>query len=74
MLWRASSVLSRSSRRTRWLGRAGPTDFHDVRGLGDYEVAKLLNELEIDIAVDLKGYTQNSRFGIFARIGRRPSR
>jgi protein O-GlcNAc transferase len=40
--------------------------FHDVRGRGDYEVAKLLNELGIDIAVDLKGYTQNSRFGIFA--------
>ena len=47
-----------------WRSRAD--HFHDVRGLGDYEVAKLLNELEIDIAVDLKGYTQNSRFGIFA--------
>ncbi|MGC1577386.1 MAG: tetratricopeptide repeat protein, partial [Beijerinckiaceae bacterium] len=40
--------------------------FHDVRGRDDLEVAKLLNELEIDIIVDLKGYTQNSRFGIFA--------
>ena len=47
--------------------------FHDVRGRDDLEVAKLLNELEIDIIVDLKGYTQNSRFGIFgASAGAHP--
>ncbi|MBW0004110.1 MAG: tetratricopeptide repeat protein [Hyphomicrobiales bacterium] len=40
--------------------------FHDVRDLDDLEVAKLLSELEIDIAVDLKGYTRNTRFGVFA--------
>jgi protein O-GlcNAc transferase len=35
--------------------------FHDVRGKSDREVAKLLNDLEVDIAIDLKGYTQDSR-------------
>ena len=40
--------------------------FHDVRFRSDREVAKLLNELQVDIAVDLKGYTQNSRPGILA--------
>ena len=40
--------------------------FHDVRALDDREVAMLLEELEIDIAVDLNGYTKNERSGIFA--------
>jgi predicted O-linked N-acetylglucosamine transferase (SPINDLY family) len=40
--------------------------FVDARGLDDREVAKLLLEQEIDIAVDLKGYTADSRMGIFA--------
>jgi protein O-GlcNAc transferase len=40
--------------------------FHDVRARSDLEVAKLLNELEIDIAVDLMGHTRDQRFGIFA--------
>jgi predicted O-linked N-acetylglucosamine transferase (SPINDLY family) len=35
--------------------------FHDVRGKSDREVATLLNDLEVDIAIDLKGYTQDSR-------------
>jgi len=40
--------------------------FHDVRGKSDREVASLLDELEIDIAVDRSGYTTNARPGIFA--------
>jgi len=40
--------------------------FHDVREKTDEEVAKLLHDLEVDIAVDLKGYTQDSRPGILA--------
>jgi protein O-GlcNAc transferase len=40
--------------------------FIDVREKSDREVASLLNELAIDIAVDLKGYTRDSRPGIFA--------
>jgi predicted O-linked N-acetylglucosamine transferase (SPINDLY family) len=40
--------------------------FHDVRRQSDQDVAKLLFDLEIDIAIDLMGYTQDSRPGIFA--------
>jgi protein O-GlcNAc transferase len=41
--------------------------FHDVRFKSDEEIAELVRGLEIDILVDLKGYTQNARPGIFAR-------
>ena len=40
--------------------------FHDVRQQGHAEIATLARELGIDIAVDLKGYTQHGRPGIFA--------
>ncbi|MBC7437927.1 MAG: tetratricopeptide repeat protein [Bdellovibrionales bacterium] len=40
--------------------------FHPVQGMSDREVAMLARKLDIDIAVDLKGYTQNARPGIFA--------
>jgi protein O-GlcNAc transferase len=40
--------------------------FIDVNGLSDVEVAKLAREMEIDIAVDLNGFTENRRTGIFA--------
>ena len=40
--------------------------FHDVRQQGDHEIAALSRSLEIDIAVDLKGYTKQARPGIFA--------
>jgi predicted O-linked N-acetylglucosamine transferase (SPINDLY family) len=40
--------------------------FIDVRGRTNREVAQLARALEIDIAVDLKGYTEHSRPGIFA--------
>lgn len=40
--------------------------FLDVRTQSDREIALLARELEIDIAVDLKGFTQDSRPGIFA--------
>ena len=39
--------------------------FFDVRLKSEEEIAKKSRELEIDIAVDLKGYTGNNRFGIF---------
>jgi predicted O-linked N-acetylglucosamine transferase (SPINDLY family) len=39
--------------------------FVDVQKMSDREAARLARELEIDIAVDLKGYTQDSRPGIF---------
>jgi protein O-GlcNAc transferase len=40
--------------------------FHDVSRRSDEEAAKLLYDLQVDIAVDLKGYTQDSRPGILA--------
>jgi predicted O-linked N-acetylglucosamine transferase (SPINDLY family) len=41
-------------------------EFIDVRELSDRSVAQLAREHEIDIAVDLGGYTTHSRTGIFA--------
>jgi predicted O-linked N-acetylglucosamine transferase (SPINDLY family) len=41
--------------------------FLDVRLLSDREVAQLSRELEVDIAVDLMGFTQYARVGIFAQ-------
>jgi protein O-GlcNAc transferase len=41
--------------------------FVDVRTKSDREIAQLSRHLEIDIAVDLKGFTEDARPGIFAR-------
>jgi predicted O-linked N-acetylglucosamine transferase (SPINDLY family) len=41
-------------------------EFIDGRTLDDGAAARLLRERQIDIAVDLKGYTQGSRLGLFA--------
>jgi predicted O-linked N-acetylglucosamine transferase (SPINDLY family) len=40
--------------------------FIDVRDKSDSQVAAMLREMEIDIAVDLKGFTQDGRPGILA--------
>jgi predicted O-linked N-acetylglucosamine transferase (SPINDLY family) len=40
--------------------------FMDVRSKGNAEVARLLRELEVDIAVDLKGHTKGARPAILA--------
>jgi len=40
--------------------------FHDVRTKNDHDVARLLNDLHVDIAVDLTGHTHGSRLGILA--------
>ena len=40
--------------------------FHDVRNMDDKNIARLARTLAIDIAVDLKGYTRDSRVGIFS--------
>ena len=46
---------------------AGACDrFLEVGGLTDLETARLARELEIDIAIDLKGHTTHSRLGIFS--------
>lgn len=41
--------------------------FHDVHALSDTEIATQARRLGIDVAVDLSGYTRNSRLGIFAQ-------
>jgi predicted O-linked N-acetylglucosamine transferase (SPINDLY family) len=41
--------------------------FHDVPGLDDAQIAGLVHDLEIDIAVDLQAYTGSERPGILAR-------
>lgn len=40
--------------------------FFEVANQSDQEIAKLIQDMEVDIAVDLKGHTQDSRLGIFA--------
>lgn len=40
--------------------------FIDVRGKNDMEIAQRMRELEIDIAVDLKGYTSEARPTVFS--------
>jgi len=46
--------------------KAGVDHFYDVRTFMDKDIALLARNLEIDIAVDLGGFTVNSRTGIFA--------
>jgi predicted O-linked N-acetylglucosamine transferase (SPINDLY family)/glycosyltransferase involved in cell wall biosynthesis len=41
--------------------------FFDLRSLTDREAAELSRKLEVDIAVDLKGFTEDNRAGIFAQ-------
>lgn len=41
-------------------------DFVDVRARSDQEIAALLREREVDVAVDLKGHTTGARLGILA--------
>jgi len=40
--------------------------FMDMSGKSDHEIADLLRRMEIDIAVDLKGHTQDARPGVLA--------
>ena len=46
--------------------KSGVDHFHDVRLMSHKEVALLSRSLEIDIAVDLGGFTQDTRTSIFA--------
>ena len=57
-------VDDRSEMRARLA--AGFDRFLDVRAMGDLDAARLLRDLEVDIAVDLMGYTRFSRPGILA--------
>jgi len=53
-----------SEMRTRLKGAFD--QFIDVKDRSDFDVARLLLTLEVDIAVDLMGYTANCRTAIFA--------
>ncbi|MEQ1765840.1 MAG: glycosyltransferase, partial [Methylotenera sp.] len=57
-------VNDKTSARTR-LEKAFD-EFHDIRNLSELEAAKKINALQIDILVDLTGFTQTSRSGIAA--------
>jgi len=46
--------------------KAGVDYFHDVRTMPHKDVSMLVRSVEIDIAVDLGGFTRNSGTGIFA--------
>ena len=46
--------------------QAAVDSFHDVSHQSDYDIAQLSRELGVDIAIDLKGFTQSQRAGIFA--------
>jgi predicted O-linked N-acetylglucosamine transferase (SPINDLY family) len=46
--------------------KAGVDYFHDVHKMLDKDLAILSRSFEIDIAVDLGGFTQDSRTGVFA--------
>jgi len=48
-------------------GKRALGEFINVGKLTDQQAAELLRTLEVDIAVDLTGYTQGCRPGIFAR-------
>ena len=54
----------RSAMRTRL--EAGFEHFHDVQGLTDQDVARLLAKINTDIAIDLNGHTQGARLDILA--------
>ena len=46
--------------------RAAFAHFHEVQAFSDAEIARRLRAAEIDILVDLKGYTKGNRVGILA--------
>jgi protein O-GlcNAc transferase len=41
-------------------------EFHDVRFKSDRDIATLINDLQVDIAIDRSGYTKGARPAIFA--------
>ncbi|MET0519184.1 MAG: UDP-N-acetylglucosamine-peptide N-acetylglucosaminyltransferase, partial [Burkholderiaceae bacterium] len=50
--------------------RASADHFRDINNIGDLDAARLMREDGIDIAIDLKGYTENSRMQL---LGMRPA-
>jgi len=54
---------------TRARLKAGFDRFIDARSMSSRQVAQRLRDMEVDIAVDLNGYTQGHRAGVFALRG-----
>lgn len=46
--------------------KASFDQFYDAQTMSDREAAELIRDLEVDIAVDLNGFTEGSRLNIFA--------
>jgi len=64
------SIYSFGHQRSGLLRRkltADVTHFHDVAHLGDADLTALARGHDLDIAIDLKGYTTDSRTGLFSR-------
>jgi protein O-GlcNAc transferase len=53
-----------SAMRTRLISALD--QFHDVRSSSDREAAELIRDLDVDIAVDITGYTHDARPGILS--------
>jgi protein O-GlcNAc transferase len=63
----AISFKSDTHNQTRERLSAAFERFIDAERMGDREIARLVRELEIDIAVDLNGFTEGSRPNVFAQ-------
>jgi protein O-GlcNAc transferase len=63
----AISFKSDTHNRVRERLSASFERFIDAERMGDREIAQLVRELEIDIAVDLNGFTEGSRPNVFAQ-------
>jgi predicted O-linked N-acetylglucosamine transferase (SPINDLY family) len=46
--------------------RAAFDHFIDVQGMGSQQIAQLMRDMEVDIAIDLGGYTSDTRTEVFA--------
>lgn len=57
-------IDDQSSLRARFI--AAFDQFHDVQKMGSLQIAQLMRELEVDIAINLSGYTSGSRSEVFA--------
>ncbi len=56
----------RNRRWRRGIGRMRATFIHDISGLSNEGAARLIEAQEIDVLVDLNGYSKIGRLGIFA--------
>jgi len=62
----AISLGSDDGSALRCRAKAAFDRFIDAEGMGDIEIARLVKDIEVDIVVDLMGFTGKSRHGILA--------